>query len=52
MRTKYKICGLYRKTDIEYINQIKPDYCGFIIDYLKSSEFGTGGSGKIIEICG
>ncbi|MBQ1902258.1 MAG: phosphoribosylanthranilate isomerase [Lachnospiraceae bacterium] len=36
MRTKYKICGLYRKTDIEYINQIKPDYCGFIIDYPKS----------------
>ena len=36
MRTKYKICGLYRKTDIEYINKIKPDYCGFIIDYPKS----------------
>lgn len=33
---KVKICGLYRKEDIEYINTYKPDYCGFIIDFPKS----------------
>jgi phosphoribosylanthranilate isomerase len=36
MRTRCKICGLYREEDIAYINRIKPDYCGFIIDYPKS----------------
>ena len=33
---KVKICGLYREEDIEYINQYKPDYCGFIIDFERS----------------
>lgn len=36
MRTRCKICGLYREEDIAYINRIKPEYCGFIIDYPKS----------------
>lgn len=34
--TQIKICGLSRLCDIEFVNQYKPDYCGFIIDYPKS----------------
>ena len=33
---KIKICGLSRPEDIIYINEAKPDYCGFIIDVPKS----------------
>lgn len=33
---KIKICGLSRPEDITYINEAKPDYCGFIIDLPKS----------------
>ena len=36
MKTKCKICGLYREEDITYINQVRPEYCGFIIEYPKS----------------
>lgn len=28
--TKIKICGLYRKKDIEYVNKYLPDYIGFV----------------------
>ena len=34
--TKIKICGLSRHCDIEYVNEAKPDYCGFIINFPKS----------------
>lgn len=27
---KIKICGLFRACDIEYVNEIKPDYIGFV----------------------
>ena len=27
---KIKICGLFRKDDIDYINEARPDYAGFI----------------------
>lgn len=33
---KIKICGLFREDDIAAVNKVKPDYCGFIIDYPKS----------------
>ena len=33
---KIKICGLSRPEDITYINEAKPDYCGFLIDVPKS----------------
>lgn len=36
MVTKLKICGLYRLEDIDMINQVKPDYCGFVIHVPKS----------------
>lgn len=34
--TKIKICGLYRPCDVDYVNEARPDYCGFIIDFPKS----------------
>ncbi|MBU5435953.1 phosphoribosylanthranilate isomerase [Pseudoflavonifractor sp. MSJ-37] len=34
--TKIKICGLYRPCDIRYVNEARPDWCGFIIDFPKS----------------
>ena len=35
--TKIKICGLKREADIDAVNAIRPDYCGFIIEFPKSS---------------
>ena len=35
-RTKIKICGLKRQEDIFAVNEAKPDYCGFIIEFPKS----------------
>lgn len=32
METKIKICGLRSEADIGYINETKPDYCGFILN--------------------
>lgn len=29
--TRFKICGLRRREDIEYANEVKPDYAGFIL---------------------
>jgi phosphoribosylanthranilate isomerase len=34
--TKIKICGLSRPCDIQYVNEAKPDYCGFIVNFPKS----------------
>ena len=36
MMTKIKICGLRRPEDIEAVNRLKPDYCGFIVNVPKS----------------
>lgn len=41
-KTKIKICGLKRLEDIAYVNEAKPDYCGFIIEFPKSSRNVTG----------
>lgn len=30
-RTKIKLCGLFRLKDIDYANQMKPDFAGFIL---------------------
>ena len=35
-KTKIKICGLRRREDILAVNEAKPDYCGFIIEFPKS----------------
>ena len=34
--TKIKICGLSRAEDIRYVNEARPDYCGFVIGVPKS----------------
>ena len=34
--TKIKICGLFRDVDIDYVNETKPDYIGFILNFPKS----------------
>lgn len=33
---KIKICGLRRTEDIEYVNEYRPDFIGFIINFPKS----------------
>ena len=34
--TQIKICGLFRDCDIDYVNEGKPDYIGFILNFPKS----------------
>lgn len=34
--TQIKICGLTRDADIDYVNEAKPDYIGFILHFPKS----------------
>ena len=34
--TKIKICGLFRPCDIEYVNAVRPDWCGFSVNFPKS----------------
>lgn len=34
--TKIKICGLSRPCDVEAVNEARPDWCGFIIDFPRS----------------
>lgn len=36
MNTKIKLCGMFRDCDIDYINEAKPDFAGFIINFPKS----------------
>ena len=35
-KTKIKICGLRRREDILAVNEAKPDYCGFIVEFPRS----------------
>ena len=39
---KIKICGLSRREDVAYVNQTRPDWCGFVIDCPKSRRNGSG----------
>ncbi len=34
--TKIKICGLFQPQDIDCINEARPDWCGFILNFPKS----------------
>lgn len=36
MSTKIKLCGMFRDRDIDYVNEAKPDYIGFIVMFPKS----------------
>ena len=31
-----KLCGMTRECDILAVNEIRPDYCGFVVDFPKS----------------
>lgn len=33
---KIKICGLFRKEDIDFVNEALPDYAGFVLNFPKS----------------
>ncbi len=35
--TRIKICGLKRSEDIESVNLAKPDFCGFMVEFPRSS---------------
>ena len=39
--SKIKICGLKRPEDIRMVNELLPDFCGFIIDFPKSHRSRT-----------
>ena len=45
---KLKICGLKRVEDIDYVNELKVDYVGFILSggYKRSIDFETAQSLK------
>ena len=47
-KTKIKICGLKCPEDIAYVNEAKPDYSGFIIEFPKSSRNVTGDQVRIL----
>lgn len=36
MSVKIKLCGMFRDRDIDYVNEAKPDYIGFIVMFPKS----------------
>ena len=42
VRTRIKICGLTRLEDIQAVNEAKPDFCGFIVQFPKSRRNVTG----------
>ena len=40
-RPVIKLCGLMSEADVKLINEVRPDYCGFIVDYPKSHRSKT-----------
>lgn len=36
MDTRIKLCGLFRTQDIDYANELLPDYVGFVLNFPKS----------------
>lgn len=34
--TKIKLCGMFRPEDIVAVNEVRPDFCGFIVDFTRS----------------
>lgn len=36
MSVKVKLCGMFRDCDIDFVNEAKPDYIGFIVMFPKS----------------
>ena len=46
--TKIKLCGLTREYDIEWANELKLDYIGFVF-YPKSKRFVSFDNAKILR---
>lgn len=36
MRTRIKLCGMFRREDIDVVNEVRPDYVGFVVDVPRS----------------
>lgn len=36
MSVKIKLCGMFRDCDIDFVNEAKPDYIGFVVMFQKS----------------
>ena len=34
--TRIKICGLFRECDVDAVNEARPDWCGFIVNFPRS----------------
>lgn len=47
--TKVKICGLSRIEDIEYCNELLPDYIGFILGFPKSKRNVSFEQAKLLK---
>lgn len=41
--TRIKTCGLSRPCDVAFVNEARPDWCGFIIDFPRSHRIVTPG---------
>lgn len=41
--TRIKICGLSRPEDVKYVNEARPDYCGFVVGVHRSRRNVTEG---------
>lgn len=35
-KTRVKLCGMFRQEDIEAVNQVRPDFVGFVVDFPRS----------------
>lgn len=52
--SKIKICGLSRPCDIAFVNEAKPDFCGFIVNVPKSRRNVTPDALRALreDLCG
>ncbi|MDO4807464.1 MAG: phosphoribosylanthranilate isomerase [Coriobacteriales bacterium] len=35
-KTRVKLCGMFRPEDIDAVNQVRPDFVGFVVDFPRS----------------
>lgn len=49
-RTRVKLCGMFRDTDIDAVVSAAPDYCGFIVDFPPSHR--SIDPGRLAELVG
>lgn len=48
--TKIKICGLSRQEDVRFVNDAKPDFAGFVIDFPRSRRSVTPGKAHELRL--